>query len=238
MLSCFNAFMSTKWKAVCEHLGVTFNDEELLRQAFTHRSYLNENPEKGLEHNERLEFLGDAVLELVVTEHLYKNYTNPEGELTSWRAALVNTQTMGEVARELSFNDYLLLSKGEAKDTGRARQAILANTLEALIGALYLDQGYEAADDFISAHIISRLPSIIESKLYRDDKSYFQELAQERMGSTPVYETLAEEGPDHNKSFRVGVQVSGELIAEGEGNSKQDAEQAAARAALVKKKWN
>lgn len=229
--------MKTVWKEVQEALGVTFNDESLLKQAFTHRSYLNENPGARLEHNERLEFLGDAVLELAVTEHLYVTYPNPEGELTSWRAALVNTQTMGEIADSLSFNDYLLLSRGEAKDTGRARQAILANTLESVIGALYLDKGYEEARMFVERHIIVRLPEILAGKLYRDAKSYFQERAQEKLGITPTYETLSETGPDHNKIFKVGAYVGSSLIAEGEGSSKQEAEQEAARRALEEKGW-
>ncbi len=230
--------MKQSWKDVQEELGVTFKDEALLRQAFTHRSYLNENPEKGLEHNERLEFLGDAVLELVVTEHLYVTYKNPEGELTSWRAALVNTQTMGQVADILHFNNYLLLSRGESKDTGRARQAILANTLEAVIGALYLDQGYDAAAVFIQRHIIAKLPQIIDAKLYRDAKSYFQEVAQEKLGITPTYETLSELGPDHNKVFKVGAYLKQDLVAEGEGASKQEAEQEAARMALAAQGWS
>jgi ribonuclease-3 len=229
--------MSTSWKAAQEHLGIRFDNLDLLRQAFTHRSYLNEHPGASLEHNERLEFLGDAVLELVVTDYLYRSYGNPEGELTSWRAALVNTQTMASIAEELDFNGYLLLSKGEAKDTGRARQAILANTLEAVIGALYLDQGYDAAHAFVAKHILVRLPGIIESKLYKDAKSHFQELSQEREGVTPSYETLEELGPDHNKQFRVGAYLGKKLIAEGNGNSKQEAEQDAARNALLEKGW-
>jgi len=229
--------MTTTWKEVQDALGVVFKDEALLRQAFTHRSYLNENPEKGLEHNERLEFLGDAVLELVVTEHLYRTYENPEGELTSWRAAIVNTQTMALIGDELNFNDYLLLSRGEAKDVGRARQAILANTLEAVIGALYMDQGYGAAAKFIKTHVIVRLPAIIDDKLYRDAKSYFQELSQEKLGVTPTYETLTELGPDHNKIFKVGAYLGEQLVAEGDGNSKQEAEQEAARKALDAQGW-
>src|SRR3989344_876941 len=219
-----------------QKLGIHFINPALLRQAFTHRSYLNENPDKALEHNERLEFLGDAVLELAVTEYLYRNYPNPEGELTSGRAALGNPQTMGDIARDLGFNDYLLLSKGEARDeTGRARQAILANTFEAVIGALYLDQSYAVARSFIGSYILTHLTAIIEGRLYKDSKSFFQERAQESEGITPAYEVVSEFGPDHNKIFRIGVYLGEELIAEGEGNSKQEAEQDAARRALEAK---
>jgi ribonuclease-3 len=229
--------MKEKWAELQERLGVRFQNPELLRQAFIHRSYLNENPKEALDHNERLEFLGDAVLELVVTEHLYRSYPNPEGELTTWRAALVNAQTMGEIASDLGFNEYLLLSRGEAKDTGRARQVILANTLEAVIGALYLDQGYEATRDFSFRHIIERLPDIITERRYRDPKSLFQEAAQEREGVTPTYQILQESGPDHAKVFNVGVYLGDALIAEGSGSSKQEAEQEAARRGLETKGW-
>jgi ribonuclease-3 len=219
-------------------IGVSFNDSDLLKQAFIHRSYLNENPSERLEHNERLEFLGDAVLELVVTEYLYKNYPNPEGELTNWRSALVNAQTMGRVAEEIGVNDFLYLSRGEARDTGRARQIILANALEAIIGAIYLDQGYEVSREFINRYILNLLPAIIEQKLYRDAKSLFQEIAQDKLGVTPTYEVISETGPDHAKRFRVAVMLSEQSVAEGEGDSKQEAEQEAARNALLAKGWH
>ena len=219
-------------------IGVKFNDKNLLIQAFTHRSYINENRVTKLKHNERLEFLGDAVLELVTTEFLYDKFPNRnEGELTAIRAALVNTITISEVSSELGFNNELLLSKGEAKDTGRARQAILANTFEAVIGAIYLDQGYEAAKVFISKNLLPRTEKIIEDSLWVDAKSKFQEKAQEHTGTTPSYKTIEETGPDHDKQFRVGVFIGGEQIATGVGKSKQDAEQQAARNGLKIKKW-
>lgn len=218
-------------------LGVKFNNTQLLVQALTHRSYLNENPDFGLEHNERLEFLGDAVLELVVTEYLYKSFPNPEGELTNWRAALVKAETLSQTADVLKINSFLLLSRGEAKDTGRARQCILANTVEAIIGAIYLDSGYDTAKGFISKNIISFLPEILEKGTYRDPKSVFQEEAQERVGITPTYEVIKEWGPDHAKKFLVGVYLNGELVAEGEGASKQEAQLEAAKNGLKVKGW-
>lgn len=219
-------------------LNVCFKNKDLLVQAFCHRSYLNENPDFKLSHNERLEFLGDAVLELVVSEHLYLNYPEKsEGELTSWRAALVNAKMLGETAKQLSFNDFLLLSKGEAKEQGKSRLYILANTFEAFIGALYLDQGYKACQKFIKEHLISKLPEIIEKRLYKDPKSRFQEEAQERVGITPVYKVLEEWGPDHAKHFLVAVFLGEELIAKGEGSSKQEAELEAAENALKIKGW-
>lgn len=219
-------------------IDIEFSNKELAKQAFIHRSYLNENPDTKTEHNERLEFLGDAVLELVVTEHLYQNYPNPEGELTNWRSALVNAQIMGRVANSIGVNDFLYLSRGEAKDTGRARQAILADTLEAIIGAIHLDQGYETVRKFIEKYILSELGTIIEQGLWRDAKSYFQEVAQDKIGVTPTYEVLAETGPDHEKHFRIGVYLDNDLIAEGTGDSKQEAEQNAAQAALNQKGWS
>lgn len=217
---------------------ITFKDKNLLKQAFTHRSYINENKSLGLEHNERLEFLGDAVLELVVTDYLYHKYREmDEGELTSVRSVLVNADTCSEVASEIGANDFLLLSKGESKDKGRARQYILANTLEALIGALYIDQGYDAAKDFILKTITPRADLIIKSGSWVDSKSLFQEMAQEHAGVTPTYKTLKESGPDHDKHFTVGVYVGKDLAGEGEGKSKQDAEQEAAKNALTVKGW-
>ncbi len=218
-------------------IGIKFNNQELLQQSLIHRSYLNENPDSPLEDNERLEFLGDAILEMVVTEHLYQNYPNPEGDLTNWRAALVNAKLLAKVASRLKINNYLFLSRGEAKDTGRARQYILANAFEALIGAIYLDQGYEKARRFIEKEILEELPQILKQKLYRDPKSSFQERAQDRFGITPVYEVIKEWGPDHAKHFVVGVYLNQELVAKGEGASKQEAQEKAAEAALRKKEW-
>jgi len=219
-------------------IGIKFKNKELLQQAFIHRSYLNENPKYKLEHNERLEFLGDAVLELAVTKHLYNNYPNPEGELTTWRAALVNSKMLAMTAERLKFNDYLLLSKGESRDTGRARQYILANTFEALVGAIYLDGGFEKAEKFIKKHLLIELPVILDQKLYQDPKSRFQELAQEKIGVTPTYEVLGESGPDHNKHFIVGVFLGEDLIAKGEGPSKQAGQEKAAKAGMKKKGWS
>jgi ribonuclease-3 len=219
-------------------IGLKFKKRDLLVQAFCHRSYLNENPDSNMENNERLEFLGDAVLELIVTEYLFGKYPEKsEGELTNWRAALVNAKMLSETANELGFNDYLLLSKGETKETGKARQYILANTFEALIGAAYLDSGYRKCRDFIVKNLIVKLPEIIEKGLFRDAKSSFQEEAQERVGITPTYKVLKEWGPDHSKNFIVGVFLNSELAGEGQGSSKQEAEVEAAKAALEAKGW-
>ncbi len=219
-------------------LGVTFTDKMLLLTAVTHRSYLNEHREATWEHNERLEFLGDAVLELVVTDYLFRQYPEkPEGELTAVRAALVNTVSLSSAAEQLGVNDFLLMSKGEAKDVGRARQYILANAFEACIGAIYLDQGYQAAHDFIAARLFARTDEIVRKRLWQDAKSRFQELAQERASITPTYETLRQTGPDHDRVFTVGVYLRRELVAEGQGRSKQEAEQQAAERAIVAKGW-
>ena len=219
-------------------IGLTFQNRDLLEQALVHRSYLNENPGFRLAHNERLEFLGDAVLELAVTEALYRQYPEkPEGELTSLRAALVNSKMLSELGDELRLNDFLRLSRGEAKDAGRARQFIVANALEALIGAIYLDRGYDAARDFVERTLLGRLAGVIQNQLYRDPKSLFQEEAQERVGITPTYEVLQEWGPDHDKHFVIGAYLAGELAAQGEGPSKQTAQEEAARAALRAKGW-
>lgn len=219
-------------------LGLYFNDKNLLAQAFTHRSYLNENPKLDLSHNERLEFLGDAVLELAITEHLYKKYPDKaEGEMTNWRAALVNAKMLAILAEELDFNDFMLLSRGEEKELGKARQYILANAFEAFVGALHLDLGYEAADKFIEKHLLSKLPEIIKKKLYKDAKSHFQEEAQDKESITPAYRVLKEYGPDHKKKFTVGVFLGDEIIAEGEGYSKQEAEEEAAKEGLRVKGW-
>lgn len=220
-------------------LNVSFANKDMLIQAFIHRSYLNENPDSNLQHNERLEFLGDAVLELVVTEKLYQEYPDkPEGELTTWRAALVNAKILSEIARSLKFNDFLLLSRGEGQEEGKARDYILANTMEAFIGALYLDQGLKVCENFIVQHILSRLPAILTEKLFEDAKSRFQEQAQEKVGATPTYQVIQEWGPDHAKNFKVGVVLGSEIVAEGRGTSKQEAEQDAASQALKKKHWD
>ncbi len=216
-------------------LGIKFKNKDLLVQAFIHRSYLNENPDFYLFHNERLEFLGDAVLELVVTEELYKKYPKkPEGELTNLRASLVNSKILSVVSKEIGFNDFLLLSQGEAKEKGKARQYILADTFEAFIGSLYLDQQYHVSQDFIKKYLMKELSEIIKNGLYRDAKSSFQEKSQEKDGITPIYKVLREWGPDHAKNFEVGVFLAKELIAKGEGTSKQEAEEAAAKSALKK----
>lgn len=214
-------------------LEVNFIDEELYREAFTHRSYLNEHKKHQINHNERMEFLGDAVLELVVTDYLFRNFDNPEGEMTAWRSALVKTESLAEVAECLELGQYLMMSRGEAKSGGRTRQALLANMMEAIIGALYLDHGYEVAARFITKHIISQLNTILEEGSYIDAKSRFQELAQEKEGVTPHYQLLAEEGPDHEKIFTIGVYVGSRLCGKGQGNSKQNAQQAAATEALT-----
>ncbi|MFZ2072236.1 MAG: ribonuclease III [Minisyncoccia bacterium] len=217
---------------------IFFEDKDLLKQAFIHRSYINENPSAGLSHNERLEFLGDAVLELVVTDFLYRKYpTYTEGELTALRSALVNAIIISEIASKIGMNDYLLLSKGEAKDMGKARQYILANTYEAYVGAVYLDQGYDIAKRFISESLLPYTEEIVSKKLWRDAKSLVQEKAQEFVGFTPSYKVLHESGPDHDKHFTVGIFFGAELIGEGKGKSKQEAEQKAAEAALKIKNW-
>ena len=221
-----------------EKIKVCFKNTDFLRMAFTHRSYVNEHKRSGYEHNERLEFLGDAVLELAVTEFLFEKYPKgTEGDLTSYRAALVNTNTLSDIARALGMNDHLLLSKGEAKDQGRARQYILANVFEATIGAIFLDQGYAEAKDFIARNLFHLADKIVSEKSWLDAKSHFQERAQELLGTTPSYKTIKESGPDHDKNFTVGVYVGKELIAEGDGRSKQEAEQEAAERALVAKGW-
>ncbi len=221
-----------------QKIKTQFKDKDLLRQAFTHRSFINENKHTAQDHNERLEFLGDAVLELVTTSFLYKEYPKKnEGDLTSYRAALVNTNSLSEVASSLGFNNYLLLSKGESKDTGRARQYILADTFEAVIGAIYLDQGYDAAYTFIASHLLVLAEEIVKTGSWVDAKSHFQEKSQEMLSVTPIYETILEEGPDHNKYFTVAVKIKDETIATGKGKSKQEAEQEAARKALEKKEW-
>jgi ribonuclease-3 len=228
-----------KFVSFAQKIGVIFSDKTLLREAFTHRSYINETRERGLDHNERLEFLGDAVVELAVTDFLYKKYPHAtEGDLTSYRAALVNAVTLGDLGVEIGMEDYLLLSKGEAKDKGtKARQIILANAFEALVGAIYLDQGYEVATKFLKEFLFGKTENIVRQELWRDAKSFFQEKAQEKIGITPTYRVLKEIGPDHDKQFVVGVHIGQELVAEGVGKSKQEAEQLAARKALEMKGW-
>ena len=219
-------------------LKVKFNNQELLKQALIHSSYLNEHPTLGIDHNERLEFLGDAVLELVVTEYLYQNYKNPEGELTNWRAALVNAKMLAEIGQKLNLDDFLFLSRGEAKDKSKkARGYIIANAMEAVIGALYLDSGWEAAKEFIAKNVLSKLKNVLEHKLYIDAKSRFQEMAQDKVGVTPSYQVISESGPDHNKKFVIGVYLEEELVAEGRGTSKQEAQMDAAEKGLEVKGW-
>lgn len=230
--------MKTEVQKLQERINVKFKNQDTIIQAVTHRSYLNEHSEFHLGHNERLEFLGDAVLELVVTEYLYLNYENPEGELTNWRAALVNSNMLAKLARKIDIEKCLLLSKGESRDTGKARQYILANAYEALLGAIYIDQGWDVSKEFIENHIISELPQIISKKLYVDPKTKFQEISQEKVGITPSYKVLEESGPDHDKNFKVGVYLSKDLVATGAGSSKQEAQVNAAREAIKVKKFD
>ncbi len=221
-----------------ETLGVTFQNKDTLRQALVHRSYLNEHPDFPLGHNERLEFLGDAVLELVVTENLYLNYENPEGELTNWRAALVNSEMLSVLCGALKVEPYLYLSKGESKDKdSKARKYILANAFESIIGAIYIDLGWEPAKGFIERRVLKELPNILENRLYVDPKSRFQEASQEHLGITPSYKVLSETGPDHEKEFEVGVFLGKEQVAVGSGTSKQEAQVAAAEAGIIAKSW-
>jgi ribonuclease-3 len=227
-----------KYSTLEEKIGVKFNDPALLAQAFTHRSYLNEHRELKGGHNERLEFLGDAVLELVTTDFLYKKYPGKtEGDLTALRSALVNTNSISDVASELGFNEYLMLSRGESKDTGRARQYILANTFESVVGAIYLDQGYKTAEKFIGAFLLPKIEEIVAKGLYIDAKSKLQEIIQEKFSVTPVYDIVSQKGPDHDKTFVVKVEYGDGKIAEGKGKSKQEAEQEAARMVLLEEKW-
>lgn len=215
-------------------LGVTFTNFDLLTQVFVHRSYLNEHKSFPTPHNERLEFLGDAVLELVVTDHLYNTYPNPEGELTALRSSIVKGEMLAEVARKLGFSELLLLSRGEAKSGGRDKGYLLANAFEAFLGALYLDKGYEACEQLIHEHVIVYLPQIIESKSFIDPKSRLQEYTQDKYGVTPSYTVVSETGPDHEKEFTVSVSVGEEELAQGIGSSKQAAQVQAAENALLK----
>ena len=223
---------------LAKKLGVKFKDLDFLLNAVTHRSYLNEHPSFPLGHNERLEFLGDAVIELSVTEYLYENFPNPEGDLTNWRASLVNANMLGDLARDLGMEEYLYLSKGESKDKkSKARLYILANAFEAVVGAIYLDRGMREADKFLKKVLFVKLKEILEKKLYLDPKSRFQEIAQERYTVTPSYKVLSETGPDHNKKFVIGVYIGNEMVAEGEGSSKHEAQVEAARKGLEEKGW-
>lgn len=228
----------TPLEAFEKRLAHDFKDKNLLRQALVHRSFLNEHPDFPIGHNERLEFLGDAVLELIVTKHLYENFTNPEGELTNWRAALVNADTLSELCSRWGTEEFLYLSRGESRDANsKARRYILANACEAIIGAIYLDAGWEAAKVFVDREILSELPHILQHKLYIDPKSRFQEESQERFSITPSYKVIEEAGPDHAKKFVIGVYLGKELVATGEGTSKQEAQVSAAQNALVAKGW-
>ena len=223
-------------KFASEILGVTFVNIELLLQAFTHRSYLNEHKKTVKQHNERLEFLGDAVLELVTTEFLYNNYTEQEGILTNWRSSLVRTESISAAAARLDFESMLRLSKGERRGTDRARAQILANTYEAVIGAIYLDQGYEASREFIKKSLLVTFEEILATGSWMDSKSHLQELVQSLEGQTPSYRVMSEEGPDHDKTFNIGVFVNGKLLGQGSGASKQIGQQKAADMALKKLK--
>jgi ribonuclease III len=225
-------------KDAAAKLGLTFNHLDTFVEALTHRSYLNEHRDHTGNHNERLEFLGDAVLELAATRFLYEKYpAKPEGDLTAYRAALVNTVSLASAANTLGINDMLLLSKGEARDTGRARDVILANAFEAIIGAVYLDQGFDAANAFLATNLFPKIDDVVEKRAWQDAKSRFQEAAQEKKNITPSYKTVSETGPDHDKHFTVAVSVGSDEIAQGEGKSKQDAEQAAAQNALTATGW-
>jgi ribonuclease-3 len=216
-----------------QKINVKFNNIELLKTALTHRSYLNEH--KNIkEHNERLEFLGDAVLELVVTEHLYQNFDNPEGDLTNWRSALVKTETISNISKDLNVEDYILMSKGETKSFGRSRQLILANAFEAIVGAIFLDQGLTQARKFIDKNLIVKLDQILKEKSYVDSKSLFQEMVQDEEGVTPTYEVIDETGPDHDKTFTIGVFAGDKMWGKGIGPSKQAGQQAAAINAIKK----
>lgn len=224
-------------KSLEKKIGIKFKDKNLLRQSLVHRSYLNEHKDFELDHNERLEFLGDAVLELITTEFLYNNFSNPEGELTNFRAALVNRKMLAIISTEIGLEEYLLMSKGESKDTGRARQYIIANALEAVIGAIYLDQGYNKSKKFIEDYFLCKMDDVLNDKLYQDAKSKFQEEAQEKVGITPVYKVIREWGPDHDKHFLIGIFLGEEKVAEGEGISKQAAQRNAAEKGLEVKGW-
>jgi len=224
-----------QFQALEKTIRYSFKNEDLLKEALTHRSYLNEYPSWELPHNERLEYLGDAVLELIVSEELYKMFPSyPEGQLTVLRASLVNYQTLAKVASDIGLNDFILMSKGEARDTGKAREVILANAIEALMGALYLDGDFEKARVFVKRFVMNRLDEILKTKSYKDAKSELQEIIQEQFKITPTYKVLEETGPAHQRTFRTGAYFGDTLIAQGQGPSKQEAEVAAAKKALEK----
>lgn len=225
------------YKELEKLIGIQFKDQERLENAFIHRSYLNENRGTKFESNERLEFLGDAVLELVVTEYLYLNYPNPEGELTNWRSALVKGEMLAKISQQLNLGSYLKLSRGEENSGGREKDYLLANTFEALVGVIYLDHGYETAKEFISKFLLVHLETILKEGSHIDAKSKFQEMAQEKVSTTPRYELLSEDGPDHNKVFTMGAYIDDKIVGKGEGSSKQSAEQKAAEDALNRLKW-
>lgn len=218
-------------------IKVVFKNKDLLKQALVHRSYINEHRDFKLYHNERLEFLGDAVLELISTEYLYNNFSKPEGELTNYRAALVNGKMLADISKKIGLEEYILMSRGEAKDTGKARRYIMANALEAVIGAIYLDRGYKKTQKFVTKNILCEIEDVIREKLYQDPKSKFQEEAQDRAGITPSYKVIKEWGPDHDKHFIVGLFLEDEKISEGEGTSKQSAQRKAAENGLETKGW-
>lgn len=237
-MEVLEAYSEKNFAALEEKIGIDFTQKNHIVQALVHRSYLNENREFGLAHNERLEFLGDAVLELVITEYLFERFMNPEGELTNWRAALVNSKMCATVAREIDLEPYLFLSRGEMQDTStKARDYILANALEAVIGAIYIDKGWDMAKQFVTRWVITKLPEVLELGLWMDPKSRFQEASQEIIGLTPTYKVLKEEGPDHAKEFTVGVYLGKEQVAEGIGSSKQEAQIDAAEKGLRVKAW-
>ncbi len=225
------------YKKFEKKIGLKFKDWHLLRVAFVHRSYLNEHKNSKMESNERLEFLGDAVLELVVTEHLYANYPNPEGELTNWRSALVKGETLAKIAQELNLGEYLFLSHGEENSGGREKDYLLANTFESVVGVIYLELGYEKAKKFIGKFLLVHLEGILEKGDHIDAKSKFQEIAQEKLGITPMYQLMHDEGPDHDKIFTMGAYAEDRIVGKGKGSSKQIAEQKAAEDALKRLKW-
>jgi ribonuclease-3 len=226
------------YQELSERIGISFNDHLLYQTAFTHKSYLNEHRYVKRDHNERMEFLGDAVLELIVTEYLYKHYPHKaEGDLTNWRSALVRGENLAKLARGLNLGKYLFLSRGEENSGGRDKDYILANSFESLLGAIYLDHNYKIAKKFIYDHLLVHLENILAKGLHIDAKSKFQELSQELLTVTPTYQCMKEEGPDHNKKFTMGAYLDGKLIAKGKGSSKQSAEQSAAQAALKAMKW-
>ncbi len=238
-VDCLLSIFMRDFSKIEERIGFKFKDINFLRQAVVHRSYLNEHPDFDLPHNERLEFLGDAVLEIIVTEYLYNNFPDtPEGDLTNWRASLVNSKMLALIASEINLEKHLYLSRGESKDKNtKARNYILANAVEALIGAIYLDQGIKPAKKFVLENMVSKLDHILENQLHLDPKSRFQEKAQEAVKITPVYKLISESGPDHDKIFKVGLYLGEDLIAEGEGSSKQEAQIDAAANGLKAKKW-